>query len=207
MQDKPSLLLSGILLIASGISAILAGRIHGDDLAWLKLIFILLACVTGFYGLLYLIGWIVWTAIDARAEAARVTREMSEAQYPVVLAHLLAPLSPGAVSILERSTTLEVLGLMDEHFNIIYRVRFPGQDVDLDFLIDFIRASAQTRPFLFPVGRAYELGDYLNAEDQAAAITDYLVHVARWADEAAGRNPARLTVPWRQLACKFGLED
>lgn len=206
MQDKPSLLLSGILLIASGISAILAGRIHGDDLAWLKLIFILLACVTGFYGLLYLVGWIVWTAIDARAEAARVTREMSEARYPVVLAHALANLPDSTTALINRSTIMEVLGMIDDSLDFEWRIRAPGTDVDWDFAVAFTKASNGTKPYLWPVNKAYELGDYPNAEDQAASLTTLLV-TAGWADPAAGNRSARLTVPWRQLAGKFGIDE
>ena len=106
MQDKPSLFVSGILLIASGILAILAVRIHDEALSWLKFIMILTACVLGFYGVVQLVGWIAWTVIEAKAEAARVALESAKARYPVVLATALANLGPGAVSILERSTIL-----------------------------------------------------------------------------------------------------
>lgn len=112
----------------------------------------------------------------------------------------------------DRQIHMEIFGIPGDT-GIIWRVRFPGGDVDLEFVAEFLRASLEVpEPYLWPVNQhtsSHWLAwkDFMNVEEKLTIVTNGLKYFER-ADDAAGRYSAKLKpgITIYDLAKEFRVE-
>ena len=182
------------------IAAFAAALARGDRLPeWLRLFCAAVAVIAASAGIVEAVNYLTYAY-------ANRTRDIEEARNyaAVMLANALKGLTAQQTDIVARYGAVTAVGIIGQD-EVNWLVRAPGGDLPLGFVQDFLELSAKTSPFLWPVRKHEELRDWPNSEQLCTVITDLMLY-RDWAERAGGPYPARLIVPLKEVADKFGLE-
>ena len=198
MLDTPRIRSAVVYFIIAAFFAMLAWRAERLP-DWLRLFFAGVAVIAGGAGIAETINYLAYS-FDNRF------REFNEAKVygQVMLASALKGLTAAQTDILTRYGMMTAVGIVGQN-EIIWSIRAPGGDLPLGFCQDFLELSAQSLPYLWPVRKHEALKEWLNSEQLCTIFTDLCIH-RDWAEKSSGPYSARLRVPLKEVADKFGLE-
>ena len=159
--------------------------------AWLRFVLVMAAIVCGTASVMALVDWAVH-------ETSTRIKEMRWAQVAdaVQLSNAVKGLSTAQVEFVRSQTVAEVFGIPGDD-GMLWRIRFPGGDVELEFIEEFLRASMEVPgDYLWPVrdhtsAHWVAWKDFMDVELKLRILTDGLVHFGK-ADPATGRYSAKL---------------
>lgn len=205
MSDKPKVVNPVIGLIVAVVFASLGWKLNLPEWARFSLtmagIFIGVASVFG------MVDWIVYLT-TARLQRFRYALVADT----VTLANSLKGLTTGQLEFVKSRSILEINGISGDS-GIFWWVRFPGGDVELEFVAEFLRASLECPAgYLWPVRdhtsthwTAWK--DFVNVEEKLRVVTDGLIYFG-YAEKASGRYSAKLApgVTFEVLADYFRVE-
>lgn len=199
MLDYPRLREPLLAALAAAVFILAAWR--GERLPdWFRLL-----CVA--FGVIFLATALV-TALDFLTyRISRRMYELSTARTAGMreLASALHGLSTSQTDLVASGNGLIIRGLLGERSGPVYTLKCVKSDVPMQFVADFLGASQDTAPYLFPVNRAGELGEWKNAVHMAQDITNILV-ANGLAKPAGGPYPAILTEELATVATMCGVE-
>jgi hypothetical protein len=165
---------------------------------WIRTALLFGAAIFGTFGVISTLNYLAYlTGIRIR----EINRARLEGTLPLAMA--LQGLTPKQTDIVARHDIIELAGMLGSE-GIIWNIKAPGGDIPLDFMWEFLEASIDTEPYLFPVRRHTEIS-YLDAENLLKISTDLLKATGR-AERSSGPYAAKLTTDLRLIAAEFGLE-
>jgi hypothetical protein len=175
---------------------------------WLRFTLVMAAIFIAVASVFSLIDWIAY-------EATLRLDKLKHAQVnsAVSLAYAVKGLTPAQVEFIQNQVQLEILGVPGDQ-DLFWRVRFPGGDVEIEFVEAFLRASLEEcpDPYLWPVrehssARYTFWREYSNIEEKLRIVTDGLVYWGK-AEKASGRYAAKLKpgVTYKDLADLIKIE-
>ena len=140
--------------------------------------------------------FLVYDAVRLRNAHYTKQRGIAEVYPQTLLANSLKGLSRRQTEHVIAQSTIEIAGLDDPNGSIIWTINAPGGAIPLLLLADFLQASAEYYPHLFPIwehSRFYESYGWKNAEQELTQVTRFLIHQG-YAEKAAGNRSAKLVV-------------
>lgn len=142
--------------------------------------------------------------------AARIS-DLSSARTagPARLASALRGLTMSQFDFVIKMSAVNITGIIS-NAGPAFSIRGPVCDIPLDFAADFLAASQETAPYLFPERRAAEIGEgetgWANARQYAVELTNMII-ANGWAERAVGHYAAKLLpdTTLDQLRVYFGV--
>jgi hypothetical protein len=167
---------------------------------WLRMFLVFGASIFLFFGIASTINLVAFVS------AARI-RELNRARVAGVhdLAIALKGLTPKQTDMVARHDVIEIAGILGND-SLEWTIHAPGGDIPWEFMVDFLRKSQETEPYLWPIRKHDEL-DWQDSENQCTIATNLLIHSREgWAEKAAGPYSAKLTTSLELVAAYFGVE-
>lgn len=174
---------------------------------WVRFVLAMAAIFIFVAALLKVVDWIVYQS----------TQRIQKFRYAMVadtvsLANSVKGLTAAQVEFVKSRSVLEVSAIQGDS-RLFWRVRFPGGDVELEFVEEFLRASMECPAgYLWPVrdhtsSHWTAWKDFVDVEEKLRVVTDGLIYFG-YAEKASGRYSAKLAagVTFEQLADYFRVE-
>lgn len=198
MLDYPRLREPLLASLAAAACLLMAWR--GERIPdWLRLLLVA-------FGVIFLATAIV-TALDFltyRVSARMRELTLARSAGARELAYALRGLSASQTDLVATHDKITIRGLIGDG-GPVWALRCMSTDVPIQFVADFLAASRETEPYLFPVRRAAELGEWPNAAQMAAEITNLAI-AHGLAKRAGGPYAATLVEPLETVADMMGVE-
>lgn len=189
MHNDPKLFKPVLGLIVAALFVALAWKT--DLPAWVRFVFVMTAIIVGTASVLALVDWLVFEA-TVRIQKYRYAQVIDV----VSLANSVKGLTAAQTEFVKSRSILEITAISGDS-GLFWRVRFPGGDVELEMIGEFLRASLECPGgYLWPVrdhtsAHWTAWKDYIDVEEKLRIITDGLVYFG-FAEKASGKYAAKV---------------
>ena len=162
---------------------------------WLYIFLILLAIIFLVLALFVTFDWVVQQSA-IRMREVNYARTVSMVQF----AHALKGLDRTQTEMVKGHLMLEASGLDNPEGDIIFTIRAPMGDIELTLIDDYLDASKDTYPYLFPIHQHTEFRQrygWDGAEQLLTIVSRFFIWQG-YAEQASGAKSAQLkvTMPW-----------
>lgn len=162
---------------------------------WLYIFLVLLAVIFLVLALFVTFDWVVQQSA-IRMREVNYARTVSVVQF----AHALKGLDRTQTEMVKGHLMLEASGLDNPEGDVVWKIAAPQGDIPVALIADYLQASEQTYPHLFPIHQhstfRQEYG-WDGAEQWLTIVSRFFVWQG-YAEQASGTKSAKLkvTMPW-----------